>query len=236
MAHATPKLEAVKRERLGTRYSRRVRREGRLPAVVYGHGKDPFHVTVCGEQFVHHLHEGAHIVELAHEAGNETCLIKDVQYDYLGDNIVHVDLARIDLTEEVTVKVPIVIKGRDLSPGAKAPNSIVELMRNDIEVICLAGNIPDSVVADIGAMEINTTLLVKDLKMPQGVRAGVDGEGIVVSVHETREVALPEPGTEGTGAEPEVLTERKKEEGAEGEAKADAKAAKPDAKAKTDKK
>lgn len=234
MARATPKIGAVKRDRLGTRYSRRARREGRLPAVVYGHGKDPFHVTLIGHEFVEHLHSGAHIVELSHEAGSETCLIKDVQYDYLGDNIVHVDLARIDLNEEVTVKVPITIKGRDLSPGAKAPNSIVELMLNDIEVVCLAGNIPDSVVADISALEINTTLLVKDLQVPQGVRTAADPEGIVVSVHETREVALPEPGVAGTGAEPEVITERKKEEGAEGEAGAKA-AAKPEAK-KTDKK
>src|ERR1041385_4074360 len=106
MAQQTPKLQASKRERMGTRYSRRLRRDGRLPAVVYGHGQAPAHVTVPTEEFTHVLHEGTHVLELQTDGSTEVCLIKDVQYDYLGDNIIHVDLARIDLNEEVTVPVP----------------------------------------------------------------------------------------------------------------------------------
>ena len=97
MSQETPALEANKRDRLGTRYSRRLRREGRLPAVVYGHGMDPVHITVDQEIFTDFLHTGAHLVSLQTDGRAETCLIKGVQYDHLGDNIIHVDLTRIDL-------------------------------------------------------------------------------------------------------------------------------------------
>jgi large subunit ribosomal protein L25 len=214
MAQETPKIEATRRQRLGTRYSRRLRREGRVPAVVYGHGQETVHVAVPAEEFTHHLHEGAHVVELRTDGAVETCLIKDVQYDYLGNEIIHVDLARIDLNEEVTVTVPVELKGRDKSPGAKAPNAIVEQLIVDLEVLCLANNIPDSLIVDIAGLELNATVTIADLKLPEGVRTERDPEDIVVSIHETREIVEEAAAPEGA-AEPEVITERKPKEGEE---------------------
>lgn len=215
MSQETPTLEASQRERLGTRYSRRLRREGRLPAVVYGHGIDPVHVTIDQEMFTDYLHDGAHVVSLQTEGGNvETCLIKSVQYDHLGDTIIHVDLTRIDLNEEVTVSVPLTLKGKDKSPGAKAPNAIVEQPLVDLEVECLANNIPDEILVDISAMELNTVIHIRDLKLPQGVTTEEDPDTIVVSIHETKEVTEEEleAAPEAEDAEPEVLTERKEED------------------------
>jgi len=215
MAQQTPQLAASKRERLGTRYSRRLRRDGQLPAVVYGHQQDPLHITLNASDFVEHLHAGAHLLEVRTDGQTETCLIKDVQYDHLGNEIIHVDLTRIDLHEEVTVSIPLTLRGKDRSPGAKAPNSIVEQPIVDLEIRCLAVNIPDHVDVDISAMELGSVLLVKDLKLPEGVTTTHDPEAVVVSIQETREVVEAALGGEAAGAEPEVITERKPKEGEE---------------------
>lgn len=213
MAHQTPQLAASKRERLGTRYSRRLRRDGRLPAVVYGHQQEPLHITLDAHEFVDHLHTGAHLLEVRTDGQAETCLIKDVQYDHLGDTIIHVDLARIDLNEEVTVSVPLTLRGKDRSPGAKAPNSIVEQPIVDLEVRCLAVNIPDNIDVDISAMNLDDVIMVKDLKLPEGVTATEDPEAVVVSIQETKESVEEAIAPEAAGAEPEVLTERKPKDG-----------------------
>ena len=88
MSNDRPKIEAAGREHLGTKYAKRLRSSGRLPAVVYGHQKDPIHVSVDHDELIDHLYGGAHLIDLAHDGGKtETCLIKDIQYDYLGTDI-----------------------------------------------------------------------------------------------------------------------------------------------------
>lgn len=222
MAKNRPVLQASARQHLGSRYALRLRREGKLPAVVYGHKTEPAHVTLDQEQFVEQLHHGAHLLDLQHDGQTETCLIKDVQYDYLGTNVIHVDLARVDLTETITVSVPLVLKGQDLSPGAKTPGAIVEHPIVDLEVLCRADNIPDQIIVDISGMNLDDAITVADLKLPEGVTTEHNEDDVVVSIHtatEEEEVAAP---AAATGTEPEVLTERKKEEGSA--------AAKPEAK------
>jgi large subunit ribosomal protein L25 len=211
MSHETPRIQAQPRERTGSRYARRLRRDGLLPAVVYGHKQDPVHVIVDEKTITGHLESGGHLLEVEHGGSIETCLIRDVQYDYLGTNLIHVDLARVDLNEEIEVSVPVVIKGRDVSPGAKAATAMVELLIADVEVICAAGNIPDEIVADISTVELNGTVTIADLKCPAGVRPTRNGGDIVVSIHLPKEEV--EAPTEGVAA-PEVLTERKPVEGA----------------------
>lgn len=212
MAHETPRIKAEPRQRTGSRYAQRLRREGKLPAVVYGHQQNPLHLAINGGELTSHLHEGGHLLEVEHDGTVETCLIKDVQYDYLGDTIVHVDLARVDLNEEIEVSVPVVLKGKDQSPGAKAAGAIVEMHIVDIEVICTAGNIPDEIVADITGLELDDHLTVGQLKFPEGVRAGRDAEDIVVTVAVSKATdEAAETAAEAGPAEPEVLTERKPE-------------------------
>jgi len=216
MSHATPRIKAEPRQRTGSRYAQRLRRAGKLPAVVYGHQQDPIHVAVSGEELVHHLHDGAHLLELEHDGSVETCLIKDVQYDYLGTTIVHVDLARVDLNEEIEVSVPVVLRGREQSPGAKAAGAIVEMQIVDIEVLCTAGNIPDEVIADITGLDIDGHLSVGELKYPEGVRPARDAEDIVLTISVSKGEEEPVAVAAEGAAEPEVIKERKVE-GEEGE-------------------
>ncbi|MEX0741404.1 MAG: 50S ribosomal protein L25, partial [Phycisphaeraceae bacterium] len=156
MAHETPRIKAAQRDRLGTRYAARLRSSGKLPAVVYGHQEDPAHVAVDREELLHHLHEGSHMLELELDDGKtETCLVKDVQYDYLGTDIIHVDLTRTSLTEEVYVTVSIELKGREEAPGLKEDGAILEQPLVELEVRCRANAIPDEIVVDISKLEAN---------------------------------------------------------------------------------
>ncbi|MHC4994846.1 MAG: 50S ribosomal protein L25 [Planctomycetota bacterium] len=213
MSKEVPIIAANKREKLGSRYSRRLRTQGQLPTVIYGHKEEPAHVAIDAKQFLHHLHHGQHILSLDHEgADNETCLIKALQYDWTGTNIVHVDLARIDLTEEISLSVPLVIKGEDKSPGAKSAGAFVDHPIIDLDIKCLATNIPEAIVVDISELGINESLTVGQLKLPEGVTTDHDPEGLVVVIHAKREVPEEVELEEAAEGEPEVIGEKKEEE------------------------
>lgn len=215
MAQQTmPRLETQTRDRIGTRYAARLREAGRLPAVVYGHGQDPVHVSVDAKHFVEVLHHHAHLVEVSLDGKTEACLIKDVQWDHLGKKIIHADLARVDLTEEVEVEVDLEFVGE---PSAlNQPGALLEHPETTLTVSCLANNIPESIKVDIGNLGVDEAITVADLKLPEGVKAVADEDTIIARitiVEETEEEAAPAEAT----AEPEVIGRGKAEEEAEGE-------------------
>ena len=112
MSNESPTIQAMQRDRVGTRYSRRLRQEGKLPAVIYGHGSDPMSIVVNSKETLALLHHGAHVLNIAVEGGDtETCLVKDLQFGYLGDDVIHVDFARVNLDETVQVLVRLELVG-----------------------------------------------------------------------------------------------------------------------------
>ncbi len=210
-----PRLEAELRERHGTRYSRRLRKTGQLPAVVYGHKQDPAHVAVNGEAVTDLLHRHAHLVEVAVNGQAEPCLIKDVQWDHLGSTIVHVDFARVDLTEKVEVEVEVVLFGD--AKGLKEAHTFLDQQLKALEVRCLATDIPEVIRVDVSDLAAGESLTVSDLQLPQGVEAVSPPEAVVASIH-LAAAAEPEVETlpaEGAAAEPEVLKKGKAEEESE---------------------
>src|SRR5690606_11310022 len=104
MHEQSPILEAMKRERVGSRYARRERAAGKMPAVLYGHGQEPVALSVDAKQAVTHIHKGEKVfrLNLAGENAEQTVLLRDVQFDHLGTRIVHCDFARVDLDERVS--------------------------------------------------------------------------------------------------------------------------------------
>src|SRR4029450_3830975 len=135
MKHETPTLTAQRRDRLGTRYATRLRKSGRLPAVVYGHKTDTVSVSVDEKQTVNALKRGARVVNVALEGGQpETCLVKELQFGFLGDNIIHIDFARVDLNEEVGGKVHLRFVGHP--EAAKKPGAVLSNPVTDLEVVC----------------------------------------------------------------------------------------------------
>ncbi len=217
-----PRLEAQPRENLGKRHNLRIRKAGQLPAVIYGHKLDPVHVTVDKKAFIELAHRNVHLLEVAVGSSTEPCLIKDMQWDYLGSNVIHVDLARVDLTEKVTLEVGLVFVGEPA--GTKEAGAFLQVFHNEIEIECLATQIPESIKVDVSHLNVDEHIEVKDIKLPEGVVAVSDGDlalaGVVIAAIEE------EPEAEGT-AEPEVIG-KKLEDGEEPAPAAGAK--KPDAK------
>lgn len=217
MQHETPTLQAQRRERLGTRYARRLRSAGRLPAVIYGHKTDPLAVSLDEKQVLTTLKHGAHVLNVAIDGGKtETCLIKDLQFGYLGDNVVHVDLARVDLDEEVDVKVHMNYFGQPES--ARKPGAIMVHDLNELTVRCKVRNIPSDFRVDLTAM--GEDLYAKDVKLPSGVVLVTPADTIISHIEIVKEEVetTGEAGATEAAADPEVLTARKDKEG-EGDAK-----------------
>jgi len=219
MKHETPTLTAQPRDRMGSRYAARLRKSGRLPAVIYGHKTDTVSVHVDEKETLTALRRGAHVVNVAVEGKPpETCLIKELQFGYLGDNLIHVDFARVDLTEEVEVKVHLRYVGHP--EAAKKPGAVLTTPLTDLEVICKVQDIPGEIKVDISKME--EVFTVKDIVLPPGVRTEMNPEHIVAQITFVAEEVLAAPeaaeAAEGAAAaEPEVITEKKPtaEEGAE---------------------
>lgn len=205
-----PQIKAEVRDRLGTRYSARLRKEGRLPVVIYGHQQEPVHASVNLDEAVEVLHRNAHLVELVLGSQSEPCLVKDIQWNHLGSQIIHLDLARVDLTERVTVEVELEFIGE---PAAvKQAGVILEHLITEVEVECVATNIPERIQVDVSAMQIGDTLTVADLKLPEGVDVVTDGETIVASVTEVADEPEPVAAAADAAAEPEVIGRKAKED------------------------
>ncbi len=215
MKHETPTLKAQRRDRLGTRYSKRLRNAGRLPCVIYGHKSDAVSVSVDAKETLTALKRGAHVVNVAVDDHQpETCLVKELQFGFLGDDVIHIDFARVDLNEEVEVKVHIRFVGHP--EAAKKPGAVLTHPITDLEVICKVKDIPEEIKVDISKME--EIFEVKEIVLPPGVRTNVDPEALVAQITFVAEevIAAPEAGEVAAGAaEPEVITEKKPEEGAE---------------------
>jgi len=218
-----PRLEVESRERLGTRYSSRLRESGRLPAVIYGHGKGSQHVSVDSKAIVELLHNNVHVLEVPLPEGSEHCLIKDIQWDHLGTTIIHVDLARVDLAEMVEVEVQVEYFGDPV--GIKEPGAILEHPFDTIEVECRVDQIPEVIRIDVSGLKVDDIITVADLALEEGVRCTMNPETVLATVHILAEEEVEEVAPEADAAEPEVIGRPKAEDG---DAASDAK--KPDAK------
>jgi len=212
----TAQLTAKVRGELGSRRNKRLRDAGFVPGVIYGHKEDVVPVTLPKVELVKHLNHGAHLFALALEGKNENVLVKDVQYDHLGIEVLHVDFARVDLNERVEVTVPLVLKGE---PKGEAEGGVLQQIVADLEIECLVTQIPTDIRYNVSEMGLNSVLHIKELQLPPGVRALQDEDLIVATVREIEEEA-PAEGADGA-AEPEVIGKAAEE----GEAAAGAAAA-----------
>ncbi len=202
MATKPVSLLAEPRAGLGTRATRRLRNSGKLPAIVYGHKQDAVNVAVDSKIFNESIHKGAHVFELNIAGKAENTLLKDVQYDHLGTNIIHIDFARVDLNEKVTVTVGIILKGE--APGTKE-GGVVQQVLSELEVECVVTDIPGDIIYNISGLKLDDTVHIRDLKLPSGVVATQDGELIVVVCHAIKETEAEA----GDVAEPEVIKKEK---------------------------
>jgi large subunit ribosomal protein L25 len=208
----TAQITAKARPELGSRANKRLRDAGMLPGVIYGHKEAVVPVTLPKKEVVNHLTHGTHLFELGLDGKNETVLVKEVQYDHLGLEVLHVDFARVSLDEEVDVTVPLELKGE---PRGEKDGGVLQQIVNELELRCKVTDIPDLIKHDVSAMGLDDVLHIKDIKLPAGVTCLQDEDLIVAQVREVKDEEAA-PAAEGE-AEPEVIG-KKAEEGEAAEA------------------
>jgi large subunit ribosomal protein L25 len=210
MATQSAQLNAQPRKQLGSRANKRLRDTGYLPGVIYGHKEAVVPVSIHKKEVVSHLNHGAHLFDLSLEGKSEKVLVKEVQYDHLGTEVIHIDFARVSLDEKVEITVPLELKG---TPAGEADGGVLQQIISELEIECLVTDIPDIIRANVADMKLNDVLHIKDLKLPAGVKVLQDEDLIVATVKEIVEEESTE-AVEGESAEPEVIG-KKKEEGEE---------------------
>jgi len=219
MAVQAIQMSVKQRAERGSRAAKRLRDTGLVPGVIYGHGEDVLPVTLPRREVSIHLNKGAHVFELQVDGKQERVLVKDVQFDHLGSEVIHVDFARVSFDERVTVTVPLELKGE---PKGAEEGGVLTQVIAALEVECLVLEIPEAICHNVADMALNDVLAIKDIKLPPGVKAMQDGELIVATVKEVLEIAPAEVVEAEGAAEPEVIGRKvaEGEEAAEGAAAA----------------
>ena len=218
-------LTIRRREGVGKGRAKRLRRGGEVPAILYG-GAQPVNIAVTPQDIYRliHGHEGSTQllrVSFADSGESRMAIIRDLQYDPVSEDLVHVDLQEVAMDQAIQVSVAVHHVGEAV--GVKETFGILEMILREVQVSCLPGNIPAVLDADVTSLRIGEVLTVKDLKAPEGVRILNDPNQTVATVAPpaVEEVAAPAAAAEvaAASAEPEVLTERKPKEEKEGEEK-----------------
>lgn len=207
MANEIPQLSAQPREKTGSRYARRLRDEGRLPGVVYGHGEGAVSISLDEHAVEVALHSGSQLFNLEVGGNVQACLVKDVQYDHLGKLPVHLDLARVDLSEEVEVEVYFDFTHAPEDYLEDIEGAVINHEMNELTVKCRADSIPENIEVDQSSLTLDTPITVADLQLPEGVKTDEDPERVVASVTIVAAAPEPEEDEDGgdEGAEPEVI-------------------------------
>lgn len=235
MHEKSPLISVKKREKLGTRYCDRIRKAGGLPAIVYGHGEQPVPVFLPeARDTVRKITAGEKVFRMSLEGGfnEQIVLLKELQFDYLGTNIVHADFARVDLNERVRAKVPVHLIGEAV--GLKQVGAILMHPTNEVEVECRVMDLPDFVEVRIDALDVGHAITVGEIKLANpDIKILTDKNWMVAQIVIQQEIKVGEETAAAAGpAEPEVITAKKPAEGEEGAAAAGAKGAAPAAGAK----
>jgi len=203
-------VTAEARTQLGSRANKRLRDSGKLPGVIYGHKQDVVPITLPKKEVVKYLNHGAHLFALSIGGTAENVLVKDVQYDHLGAEVLHVDFARVDLNERVEVTVPLELKGE---PKGEADGGVLQQIVSEIEIECVVTDIPDAIRHNVSDMALDDVLHLKDIKLPDGVKALQDEDLIIASVKVIEEEESTE-AAEGDTNEPYVIGKKKEDEDA----------------------
>ena len=202
----TIELSASIREDMGKGASRRLRREAKMPAILYGAGKDPLNLTLTQKDILRHLENEAfytQVISLDVDGEKVDVVLRDLQRHPYRIDILHADFQRIDANKVLHVSVPLHFEGEDRAPGVKTEGGAVSHLMTEVEVECLPKAIPEYITVDISGMHSNDILHLSDLELPPGVvisalKQGEDHDAAVVSIH-ARKGASEDEATEEAG-------------------------------------
>jgi large subunit ribosomal protein L25 len=207
-------VKATKREVQGTGASRRLRRAGRVPGIIYGGEAQPQVIELDHNDLWQHLRKEAFyssVLDLQVDGAKQMCLLRDVQRHPFRQLILHVDFQRIDATHAIHQKVPLHFINADIAPGVKLSGGMVQHVMTDLDVKCLPKDLPSFIEVDLKDLEASHSLHVTQLKLPAGVEAVLHrGEDPVVATIVVRGAgAASEEVAEAAPAETQITTEKK---------------------------
>lgn len=197
-------IVAVSRSDEGKGASRRLRRQGLVPGIIYGGGKDPEMVATKQTELLHHLeHEAfySHILKVKLDGGEQNVVLKDLQRHPAKPFVLHFDLLRVSGTDRIKMHVPLHFLGENTAPGVKAGGQVSHVMV-DVEVVCKAKDLPEFIDVDVAEMQIGDVLHLSDIKLPAGVdivalAQGPEFDSIVATLLGQRSDEVEEDGAEG---------------------------------------
>lgn len=209
----TIKLKAEIRDVVGGSSAKKVRKEGNIPAIVYGNEMEPMPIKVEKGEFLHALHTsaGENVIinlELDDKSKNQTVIVKDYEMDYVTDQVDHVDFFAISMDEMIEVEIPLNIKGE---PIGADKGGILEIVRPAVAVSCKPADIPEKIDVDVTNIDINESIHAKDINFPAGVDCMEDDDEVFVVVSAHKEVS-EETEEEEAMTEPEVIKQKSTEE------------------------
>ncbi|MBN2972621.1 50S ribosomal protein L25/general stress protein Ctc [Roseomonas aeriglobus] len=179
----TLNLSAETRDRAGKGASRALRREGRVPAVIYGLKQDPQSISVNERELMKLLNTGHFMNSVVMiDAGGKAVrtLPKDVAFDVVTDRPLHVDFLRIGEHSTVTVAVPIVFTGEEDAPGIKK-GGVLNIVRHELELVCDAAEIPSEVTISLAGLEVGDTIHISNVKLPKGTEPTIDDRDFTIA-------------------------------------------------------
>lgn len=194
----TMKVVANTRQAQGTGASRRLRRAGKVPGIIYGGGAEPAVIELDHNSLFHALRvEAFHasILDMELDGKPEQVLLRDVQWHPFKQQVNHIDFQRVTPDSKITMKVPLHFKGQENSPAVKLSAAIVSHVLNDLTISCLPGNLPEFIEVDLSNLAPDKTVHVLDIPMPEGVtpvlRVRENPAVVTVTVPVVEEEAAP---------------------------------------------
>jgi large subunit ribosomal protein L25 len=204
---ATASLTATVRDNVGTGFARKVRQAGNIPAIIYGHGREPQKLSLVArevDRLLGTISAASTVIELSVEGTTARTLIREVQRHPVKRNIIHIDFQQLVAGEKVTVSVRIRFTGT--ADGVRNSGGILAETMHELSVRCDPSLIPEQVEVDVTPLTIGHSIHVRDLTLPEGVQV-LDDAGATVCVCTAPAAAIEEPAVPVEGAAPEAAAE-----------------------------
>jgi large subunit ribosomal protein L25 len=215
-------IKAESREGTGKQVAKQLRKQGKIPAIIYGEKKEsiPISIELTDLKLILKSEKGENTLLKIHRDNIQVdAMLKEIQYDYLSDHIIHADFLRLDLDKPITAWVPVVVKGEPI--GVKLEDGILDFITRDIQVKCLATKIPKEIVVDISGLHSGHSIKAEDLELGEDIQSLSDPHRVICAVTskikaevevevEVEEEAAEAPAEEAEAEKEEESTEENK--------------------------
>ena len=212
-------LTAEARERVGKGSARAIRRNGKIPAVIYGDNKEPLSITLPYKEVAMKIHGGGFmttVAEIEVDGKKHRVLPKAYDLDPVRDFVMHVDFLRVSAKTQVTVNIPVHFANEETCPGLKK-GGVLNIVRHDVEVHCPAGDIPEYFTADLAGLELGDAIKISSIALPENVHPTItDRDFTIATIAAPAGLKSEEEEAAEEAPETEVIGEEKAEEEEEG--------------------